>query len=62
MGIGACTPPMARVLFQSTKIADVKLQSIVKPLMPLLILVALPIMLLVAFGLSGRLSGMVPGR
>ena len=53
---------MARVLFQSTKIADVKLQSIVKPLMPLLILVALPIMLLVAFGLSGRLSGMVPGR
>ena len=49
IGIGACTPPMASVLFQSAKIADVKLQDIVKPLMPFLIFVALPIMLLVTF-------------
>ena len=49
IGIGACTPPMASVLFQSAKIADVQLQDIVKPLMPFLIFVALPIMLLVTF-------------
>lgn len=49
IGIGACTPPMASVLFQSAKIADVRLQDIVKPLMPFLIFVALPIMLLVTF-------------
>ena len=49
IGIGACTPPMASVLFQSAKIADVQLQDIVRPLMPFLIFVALPIMLLVTF-------------
>ena len=64
IGIGACTPPMASVLFQSAKIANVKLQDIVKPLMPFLIFVALPIMLLVTFvpELSLWLPRMVLGR
>ena len=49
IGIGAATPPMASALFMSAKIADVKIADVVKPLMPFLLLVALPIMLLVTF-------------
>ena len=49
IGIGAATPPMASALFMSAKIADVKIADVVKPLMPFLLLVGVPIMLLVTF-------------
>ena len=49
IGIGAATPPMATALFMSAKIADRKIHELVAPLLPMLGVVAIPVMLLVTF-------------
>ncbi|MBE6032218.1 MAG: TRAP transporter large permease subunit, partial [Clostridiales bacterium] len=49
VGIGALTPPMAVPLFVGCRIGRVSIKEVIKPLLPLLICVAVPIMLLVTF-------------
>ena len=49
IGIGAITPPMATCLLSCSRICDVSVKDMMKPLMPFLLLGALPVLLLVSF-------------
>jgi C4-dicarboxylate transporter DctM subunit len=49
IGIGTVTPPMAMDLFVTSKCSGVPIPDMIKPLMPMLILVCLPILMLVTF-------------
>jgi len=49
IGIGAFTPPMAANLFVAARVGKVNLREMLKPLMPFLFGVAIPVMLLVTF-------------
>lgn len=49
IGIGAITPPMATCLLSCSRICDVSVKDMMKPLMPFLLLGAVPVMLLVSF-------------
>jgi C4-dicarboxylate transporter DctM subunit len=49
VGIGTVTPPMAMNLFITSKASGVPLSSIIKPLVPMLLFVCIPILLLVTF-------------
>lgn len=49
IGIGSMTPPMASSLFVGCRVGRVKINEIIKPLMPFMCLVAIPLMLLVTF-------------
>ena len=49
IGIGAITPPMATCLLACSRICDVSVKDMMKPLMPFLLLGALPTMLFVSF-------------
>lgn len=49
IGIGAITPPMATCLLSCSRICDVSVREMMKPLMPFLILGAVPVLLLVSF-------------
>lgn len=49
IGIGAITPPMATCLLSCSRICGVSVQDMMKPLMPYLLLGAVPTMLLVSF-------------
>ena len=49
LGIGSITPPLAGGLYLSAKIADVEVRDIMKPMMPFLLGVSLPVMLLVTY-------------
>ena len=49
IGIGTITPPMAMSLFISSKLCNVSIGDMVRPLIPFLCFSALPILLLVSF-------------
>lgn len=49
IGIGTVTPPMAMNLFVVSKAGGVPLQDMIKPLLPLLIFGAIPVLLLVTY-------------
>lgn len=49
IGIGAITPPMATCLLSCSRICDVSVKDMMKPLMPFLCLGAVPVMLLVSY-------------
>lgn len=49
IGIGTVTPPMAIDLFVTSKCSGVTIPEMIKPLLPMLILVAFPVLLLVTF-------------
>jgi C4-dicarboxylate transporter DctM subunit len=49
IGIGSCTPPMATNLFIAARIARCDVREIIKPLIPMLVFVALPVMIAVTF-------------
>ena len=49
IGIGTFTPPMAANLFIAAKVGEIKLRDMLKPLLPYLFLVSIPVMLLVTF-------------
>lgn len=64
IGIGSFTPPMASNLFVAAKLGRVNMREMLKPLMPFLFGVAIPVMLLVTFipALSTWLPNLVLGR
>lgn len=49
IGIGSITPPMATCLMACSRVCDVPIHRLIKPIMPFLIFGALPILLLVSF-------------
>jgi len=49
VGIGTVTPPMAMNLFITSKASGVPVSSMIKPLMPFLLVGSLPVLLLVTF-------------
>ena len=59
VGIGAMTPPMATCLLACSRICDVPVKDLMKPLMPFLMLGAVPVLLLVSF--VPALSEWLPG-
>lgn len=61
VGIGSMTPPMASSLFVGCRVGRVKMQDVIKPLMPFMVFVAIPVMLLVTFvpGLSTWLPSLL---
>lgn len=63
IGIGAITPPMATCLLSCSRICDVSVKDMMKPLMPFLLLGALPVLLLVSFvpALSEWLPALIYG-
>jgi C4-dicarboxylate transporter DctM subunit len=63
LGIGAFTPPMAVHLFVAAKVGNIELRDILPPLMPLLFIIAIPVLILVTFvpALSNWLPGLVLG-
>lgn len=64
IGIGSFTPPMASNLFVAAKLGKVNMREMLKPLMPMLFGVAIPVMLLVTYipALSTWLPNLVMGR
>lgn len=63
IGIGSCTPPMATNLFIAAKVGKCSVKEVIPPLLPILLLVAVPVMLLVTFvpGLSTWLPNLMLG-
>lgn len=59
IGIGSCTPPMATNLFIAAKVGKVEMRDVIKPLLPMIFCVAIPVMLLVTF--VPQLSMWLPG-
>ena len=59
IGIGAITPPMATCLLACSRICDVPVKDMMKPLMPFLMIGAVPVLLLVSF--VPALSEWLPG-
>ena len=59
IGIGAVTPPMATCLLACSRICDVPVKDMMKPLMPFLMIGAVPVLLLVSF--VPALSEWLPG-
>ena len=49
IGIGSITPPMATCLMACSRVCDVPIHKLIKPIMPFLLFGALPILLLVSF-------------
>jgi C4-dicarboxylate transporter DctM subunit len=49
VGIGTVTPPMAMNLFITSKASGVSIDSMIKPLIPMIVFVCIPILLLVTF-------------
>ena len=49
VGIGTVTPPMAMNLFITSKASGVSIASMIKPLVPMLVFVCIPILLFVTF-------------
>ena len=49
IGIGSITPPMATCLIACSKVCDVPIHKLIKPILPFLLFGALPILLLVSF-------------
>ena len=49
IGIGAITPPMATCLLACSRICDVSVREMLKPILPFLLFGAVPTMLLVSF-------------
>jgi TRAP-type C4-dicarboxylate transport system permease large subunit len=46
--IGLCTPPVGSVLFVGCSVADLKIQQVIKPLLPLF-LVMIAVLLLITY-------------
>ena len=49
IGIGSITPPMATCLMACSRVCDVPIHKLIKPILPFLLFGALPILLLVSF-------------
>lgn len=59
IGIGSITPPMATCLMACSRVCDVPIHKLIKPIMPFLLFGALPILLLVSF--VPQISTWLPG-
>jgi len=49
LSIGLCTPPVGSVLFVGSKVADVKIESVVKPLLPIYIMMIAALLIISYF-------------
>ena len=59
IGIGSITPPMATCLMACSRVCDVPIHYLIKPIMPFLLFGALPILVAVSF--IPALSTWLPG-